>query len=325
MIHITKGFSRIETIFRRIFQPEKMRQWEDQNRHTVAAYTSFLRKEVGLVNLNQIQNTYEFDFREMYEKGSPLEPKHIYFCNIGMNNIEMRDVKDLESRVETFLNMHENSENLHSILSSDNHPLTLREARAILKKLGKEGTIKDLQTYFNSSSERFAQLVKLLETPKEAWEKIYTGRKFQTEIKGIYNTDVTDRRTFRPWVDQQELLQVFNEMKDPFPGQAVDRKKFDHYFFEMLVKVVIKKHLMRSETDGSWRVEALIPSPYKDQKGNTIYYRVDQGVDTGHGKLWYVLRPASDDADPSLPVIRAPRDTTKDHYAQRGGQPQPAI
>jgi hypothetical protein len=108
-------------------------------------------------------------------------------------------------------------------------------------------------------------------------------------------------------------------MKDPFPGETVEKKKLNHYFYEVLCKIVVKKHLMRSLAPDDWRVGALIPSPYKDNQGKTIYYRVDQGVDSGHGKMWYVFRPACEDYDPTLPVIRVPRDTSPDGYAMRAG------
>ncbi|MCP5503631.1 MAG: hypothetical protein H7A41_00595 [Chlamydiales bacterium] len=330
-IHLMKGFSTIERIFRKIFYRQEMRQWEEQNRQAVRAYVGFLEREIGKEKLEQIQKTYGFDFEKMIKDGDPLLPKYIYFCNIGMNNIEMSDVTLLGNKIEDFLSEHRVDERLLTIFMSGNHPFTNREARAILQRFGQEGTVADLYRYIGAvrdesgmssehlDHERFGKLVKLLETPKGQWERLYTGRKFSKTIKGSYNKEISDRKTFRPWIDQQELLQVFNEMKDPFPGQVVNREKLDRYFFEMITKVVVKKHLMRSETDGTWRVGALIPSPYKDSSGHTVYYRVDQGVDSGHGKLWYVLRPACDDYDPSLPVIRAPRDTSRDHYAQRGG------
>ncbi len=330
-IHLMKGFSTIERIFRRIFYRQEMRQWEDQNRQAIRAYVGFLEREIGKEKLEQIQKTYNFDFEEMIKNGDPLRPKYIYFCNIGMNNIEMSDVTRLGNKMEDFLTEHRVDESLLTIFRNGNHPFTDREARAILQKFGPEGTVADLYRYIGAvrddsgvSSEhldhdRFGKLVSLLETPQSQWEKLYTGRKFSKTIKGSYNKEISDRKTFRPWVDQQELLQVFNEMKNPFPNQVVSREKLDRYFFEAITKIAVKKHLMRSESDGTWRVGALIPSPYKDSSGHTVYYRVDQGVDSGHGKLWYVLRPACDDYDPSLPVIRAPRDTSRDFYAQRGG------
>lgn len=330
MIHLTKGFSKIEAIFRRIFQPKMMAEWEEQNREAIDAYVSFLERDVGRVKLSEIQKIYGFDFAKMREKGLPLEPKHIYFCNIGMNNIEMNDVTRLGSRVSLFLASKRYSDQLLPLLRGGDHPFTMREARAILEKLGKEATVADLHVALGGvqgqpfpseffTEKTFGKLVSLLETPAKDWEALYTGRKFKKPIKGAYNKEVTDRKTFRPWVDQQELLQVFQEMKDPFPGKDVDPKKIDHYFYEALAKVVVKKHLMRSLGPDHWKVGALIPSPYKNDQGETIYYRVDQGVDSGHGKMWYVFRPACEDYDSKYPVIRVPRDTTPDRYALRGG------
>lgn len=238
----------------------------------------------------------------------------------------MDDVKSLGNRISQFFDTNNDSEKLLPILKGENYPFTWREARKILEMVGKDGTVGDLRNALESpfpfetlTEKTFGKLVSLLETPAKDWEAIYTGRKFQKPIIGAYNEEITDRKTFRPWVDQQELLQVFQEMKNPFPEQEVEPKKLDHYFYEVLSKIVVKKHLMRSLSEDEWRVGALIPSPYKNDRGETIYYRVDQGVDSGHGKMWYVFRPACEDDDRSLPVIRVPRDTTPDDYAMRGG------
>lgn len=308
-IQILKGIPKAEVPFRKTYQNESMKRREAENRATIDTYVAFLKKEIGSEKLEEIQRTYGFDFNKIRY----LEPKHIYLCNIGMNNIEYRDVLRFKQKLE--IEIGSNPEATIGLLGS---PFTNREIRGLIRMFGGESQLKDIPDL------SVGQIMHVLETPKSLWNRIYTGRKFTTQITGSYNSDVTDRKTFRPWVDQQELLQVFNTIKDPFPGQSVSPKKLDRFYFEMLTKVVVKKHLMRSETSdgsrhGNWRVGALIPSPYKDKNGDTVYYRVDKGVDSGHGKLWIVLRPASKDYDHSLPVIRVPRDTSKDLYAQRGG------
>ena len=318
-IFLKKGISKASAVFRKLYQKDKMQTRLEENRHTIEAYVAFLKKEIGAEKLQQIQQTYGFNFDEMIQQGVFLQPKHIYLCNIGMNNIEHSDVISLKKKIEMFLKITSHSNvPLVKIIKNFTHPFTQREIRGLLRVLGEDATVRDLANAFHKETTVGAYL-EVLETSPESRDKLYTGRKFKAQIVGSYNREVKDRKHARPWVDQQELLQVFETMKDPFPGQEVNRQKLDRCFFEMLTKVVVKKHLMRSEVDGTWRVGAMIPSPYKDKDGKTVYYRVDQGVDSGYGKLWLVLRPAQEDYDHSLPVIRVSRDTSKDLYAQRGG------
>ncbi|MCB1109740.1 MAG: hypothetical protein KDK64_02070, partial [Chlamydiia bacterium] len=316
-IQIKKGYPKAQIPIRHLYQREDMKRREEENQETIRVYVEFLTREIGERKLQEIQRTYGFDFKTI----KYLEPKHIYLCNIGMNNIEHRDVIDLKKRISTWIQSHDD---LNVPLLGEGHPFTNREVRGLIRLLGRDATLRDLAAAFPSEETNLNQLVKVLETSKRAQERMYTGRKFEAQIQGSYNREVSDSSTPRPWVDQQELLQVFETLKNPFPGEKVSRQKLDRFFFEMLTKVVVKKHLMRSEgsegsRDGTWRVGALIPSPYRNAKGETVYYRVDQGVDSGHGKLWIVLRPAREDADPSLPVIRVPRDTCPSLYTQRGG------
>jgi len=318
-ILLKKGISKASAVFRNLYQKDKMQRRLEENRHTIEAYVSFLKKEIGAEKLQQIQQTYGFNFESMIKQGIFLQPKHIYLCNIGMNNIEHSDVTSLKKKIEMFLKITDPSDvPLIKIIKKFTHSFTQREVRGLLRVLGNGATVRDLANAFNKETTVGAYL-EVLETSPESRERLYTGRKFKAQIVGSYNKEIKDRKHARPWVDQQELLQVFETMKDPFPGQEVSRQKLDRFFFEMLTKVVVKKHLMRSEVDGTWRVGAMIPSPYKDKDGKTVYYRVDKGVDSGYGKLWLVLRPAQEDYDHSLPVIRVSRDTSKDLYAQRGG------
>ncbi|WP_194848060.1 hypothetical protein [Candidatus Neptunochlamydia vexilliferae] len=298
-LRISEGYSLPQIIYLFFFNFGKLKNWYNQNQSTIQEYKKFLESECGADKVKQIEKTYGFSLDEMIKTSTPLEPRHVYFFNIGMNNIEDKDTSNLYKRIK------------------DNEPLTGREKRAVEKLEINLEAIKT-QTY----EESFATLMQILETPSEDWGRLYTGREFGKVIGGSYNKDIEDRDTFRPWVDQQELLQVYQLLKNPFSRGNVDqstpegRQTLDRFFFEMLTKVVVKKHLMRKGSDGTWRVGAIIPSPYKDKKGNTIYYRVEQGVDSGFGKFWYVFRPISD--DPTILVIRAPRDTSKDGYAQRG-------
>ena len=289
LLYLTKGLSRIERVFYKIFKPTAYAAWQEQNRVTIQGYKDYLIHECGEAKFQQIQKVYGIDLDEV----ELLEPKLIYFFNIGMNNIELEDVDAFRQRLQK------------------GESLTGREQRAGLQT----ENFKTLDRLVEEMDhDEFQTLVEALVTPENEWEGIYTGRKIEAEIMGCYNYSTKDRETRRPWIDQQELLQVFPTIKE----QNGNREKLDHFFYEMLVKVVVKKHLMRSDNDGNWTVGALIPSPYRDSQGKTIYYRVDQGVDSGKGKLWYVFKPANDNADSSLPIIRATHDTSYEGFNQRG-------
>ncbi|MCB1106882.1 MAG: hypothetical protein KDK76_02155 [Chlamydiia bacterium] len=279
---LTKGLSWFEEVIYGFFFPEKIQAWNEQNRQTIRIFKNFLDQECGEGKRKQIESRYDINLDAMEKAGTPLEPKHIYYFNIGMNNIEMEDVESLRQRIE------------------NKTSLTNRERRGI-KKYG--------------SGADTTNLINILRTPAEAQENVYTGRKFKEEIRGSYNRSIKDRETFRPWIDQQELLQTFHDIENP-PTTA----NKDDYFQELLSKVVVKKHLIRSDREGNWKVGAIIPSPYKDDEGKTVYYKVQQGVDSGKGKYWVVLAPADDNASKDLPIIRVARDTCSEKYPQRGVQ-----
>ena len=97
-IFLKKGISKASAVFRKLYQKDKMQTRLEENRHTIEAYVAFLKKEIGAEKLQQIQQTYGFNFDEMIQQGVFLQPKHIYLCNIGMNNIEHSDVISLKKK-----------------------------------------------------------------------------------------------------------------------------------------------------------------------------------------------------------------------------------
>ena len=99
---------------------------------------------------------------------------------------------------------------LVKIIKNFTHPFTQREIRGLLRVLGEGATVRDLVNAFHKETTVGAYL-EVLETSPESRDKLYTGRKFKAQIVGSYNREVKDRKHERPWVDQQELLQVLKQ------------------------------------------------------------------------------------------------------------------
>lgn len=96
LLYLTKGLSRIERVFYKIFKPKAYAAWQEQNRVTIQGYKDCLIHECGETKFQQIQKVYGIDLDQV----EFLEPKHIYFFNIGMNNIELEDVDAFRQRLQ---------------------------------------------------------------------------------------------------------------------------------------------------------------------------------------------------------------------------------
>lgn len=68
----------------------------EENRRSLQAYQEFLLSEYecpidhNLSLLASIQCEYQFDLKEMYQKGEPLTPEHVYRINIGVNVLSIQ-------------------------------------------------------------------------------------------------------------------------------------------------------------------------------------------------------------------------------------------
>lgn len=324
-----RGLSRLEQVVYRFFRPAVYREWKYQNQNTIQQYQGFLIRECGWEKIERIQKTFGFSLETMKQNGEPLLPVHIYYFNIGMNDIEMRDVSAFATKVhQAFKQDHNPNQKALDSFQTTLAGFSHREIRGLLTLVEnpESVTLGELAKHFDGlqasddlmtvSSTVFNNCVKTVTTQKSDWDRSYLGRKFEAPIKGSYNKEIDDSETLRPWVDMQELAQVHHSIKN-FPSADTRAPKV---FKEYLAKVAAKKHLMRSYADGSeWRVGSIIPSPFKDGNGNTIWYRVEQGVDSGHGKLWYEFAPAHPEYNKKYPVYRVLRDTCRQQYAQRSG------
>lgn len=312
-----RGLSRFESLFYRFFNPGIYQKYLTQNTATIDAYQKFLVREVGLEKVALIEKTFGISLEKMKSEGHPLLPSHVHYFNTGINYIEMSDVEAFQEKIQDVLQNCNEGQTVMDFFTQGNHDFTMREMRGMLALFQNPttATMGQLKTQFETAF--FNRCVDAVMTPRADWEGAYTGRKFNAPIKGSYNTDVDDKETLRYEIDMQELAQVHHEILDVNPNSNTIALRI---FNEYLIKIAAKKHLMVSAADGSdWRVGAIIPSPFKDSSGETVWYRVDQAVDSAHGKLWYVFKPANEDVSRDFPVFRAMRDTCRQSYALRAG------
>ncbi|MCY3975084.1 MAG: hypothetical protein OXF02_06060 [Simkaniaceae bacterium] len=329
--------SRVRRAVLHVFKPGARRKEEDRNRATIGDYQRFLRAECGERKMRLIEKTFGFSLDEMKNKGEPLLPKHIYYFNIGMNDVEMEDVRVFADKMSRFLaeNDSERVPTGSSALSAlHKGHFTLREVRGILRGFDtpwEKITVGDIAARFGDvrrceegtkepeGSAMWNRCIEAVMVTEEERDNAYTGRKFRAPIAGSYNGEVGDSRTFRPWIDMHELAQANQRVLDT-EYDPEDPKKAERVFNEYLAKVAVKKHLMRCTADRSaWRIDSLIPSPFIDKNGERVWYRAFQGTDSGHGKFWIALQPVSQVHCSEYPVYRVTRDTCPVPYAQRGG------
>lgn len=273
--------------------PLSNKERQIENKKTIHAYLDFLQKEYGTAKIEQVVRTYQphtsliLDLKKLRDSGNSLTAEHIYMYNIGLHDFDMSDIHTFLdcANKKQFLGRHQRG--LNRIVGDKN-----KQDKFLKACQGKKIELLDLAT--------FQTIVKILAPPTDG-DSLYTGRKITDPIQGSY-TRTKFVFTFSPWQDQQELLQVFEELKGA---------KTNESFYELLAKVVVKKSLMRSNGDTTWRVGELIPGP----KG--VWYFVHQAVDA-HGKVFYTLLPAHRDYDRSAPEILLYRSTASDPYAQGG-------
>lgn len=276
------------------------REEQEENRRTVRAYREFLIHEYGTRKINQVVITYQpelktvLDLGELERLGEPLTSEHIYYYNMGLHDFEMSDVHEFIqcAKKQSLLGRHEKG--LNRAFSSWNERQQFLDR---CKKLNDSPLVDmDLPT--------FQTLMTILMPPTDQ-DHLYTGRKIEGCIQGSY-TGTRFCISYQPWLDQQELLQLFNELKNSPDGDA---------FYELLSKSVVKKSLMKTEAgyeNYTWRVGELIPGP------NNVWYRIEQGIDA-QAKFFYLLVPAHPDYPKETPVILLYRSTASDPYAQGGG------
>lgn len=219
----------------------------------------------GQRKFDQIVDFYRLDFSQ------GLTPELIYRANIGATNIEYADLLDLVDRLK-----------LNALTLRERN--RLRHAEAFKKKLIEEGLTPD----------NFSTLCALLEFSSEEKERAYTGKKIALPISTSYT--MADTKKYKPWIDQQELLQISEKLK---------ACKTIESYQELLAHVVVKKHLLRVDSDGP-RLGAILPFL------NGTYVAVTHCISNGANLCYTLESPVREEGVPTVLLFRS---TATEPYA----------
>lgn len=294
---------------------------DDKIAETMSHYRLFLVKMYGEEKISYIENCYGINLKSMAAKKEPLTPEIIYRMNIGVGNLEIQDIQalsyklhSLKKTLNSFSSELRQTSLLHFLQKHQTiSELSLVEIKGIYRALTQtksDPTLNDLIHWLKQfdfslpisqfNLKQFNLLVGMLSVTQEEKEHQYTGRKIHYPIQSAYTT--ADVELFKPWIDQQELLQIFPDLQ---------RKNWDHYY-EKLCHIVCKKHLVRQHPVEFYRVGALIPAPQLSN-GQSRWYKVASFINNGHGIVSYTLEPACHDR--TLPAIKLYRSTASSPYA----------
>ncbi len=307
------------------------------NREVVEAYRQQLVSTYGESKVRYIEHLYDINLTDMATNGSPLLTEVVYRMNIGVGNLEIQDINELATGIAALTRQGPDQRPSNvplKTLALEESGLPLQAWRGIMNHFQEQGnanpTLGDLRQWAAAtgfanrgtselSPQAFAEATKILSFSPAEREEQYTGRKILHYIHSAYS--VAGVTVYKPWVDQQELLQAFGDIDSYYKNY--DLKKNPNlpdpmeYYTEVLAQVICKKHLVRSHPTENYRVGALIPAPPDLKTGQPRWYVVAGAYNNGHGNFNYVLEPACN--DPSLPAIKLCRSTASDPYALDGG------
>lgn len=279
---------------------------------TLHNYRDYLFKEYGKKKIEYIAHLYRID---LYSKG-PLTPEIIYRMNIGVGNLEKQDVELVVSKLDEMISLLQKNKkfDLDWLDRFTTHELRgIKRLCAADQDLAAQNLELWLGSFYKLSPvEKLKTAISILSFQPAERVLQYTGRDIVYPIKGCYI--LGDNAFYKPWVDQQELLQTFDNIKSSFSNRS-DDKIWDNYY-EVLSHVICKKHLARQHPDEGFRVGAIIPAPPSKSK-DPRWYVVSTCISNGKGIHGYTLEPL-DHTDSSLPVIKLFRSTSSKPYAIDG-------
>lgn len=306
------------------------------NQITVKLYYEFLLSEYGSRHLDYLQTTYGYNFVEMFNKGRPLLPDHVYKSNIGVNYITLEDIQELYQKILIFIDDWKKSEKSLKLFSirelreisrsvlfidylSDINSLT-ETLPQILKKMFGENlpqTTKELDSQFINF------LVGILTVPRHYRNNIYTGRKIvHLPICGYQSTG--SALDWDPVSNMSDLLHIYPEI--PYPemkgakGKHWDEvmtKELDN-FLELGAHVFSKKYnigqfSIPNSKEFEARAGILIPAPL-DINGKEQWYYMKTTY-SNNGQFYIDLESACNhyrfNGKP-LPFVRFYRSSTSD-------------
>jgi hypothetical protein len=248
---------------------------------TLKRYLDFMIDEYGLEKIHYILHLYNIELK------GPLTPEIIYRMNIGVGNLEKQDLDGFIKKIDQLKDSDLLSDvDLRAIF-------TVHELRGVQRYCLEQGFsldfetlrhwIKDFQSIDNGQDKQKVALG-VLTFLKRDRKKQYTGREILYPIMSKYT--IADKKYYKPWVDQQELIQVFEDLKNC----SKDGKENWDAYCELLSNVVCKKHLTREHPHEGYRVGALIPAPL-DQYGRERFYVVSSFDTDSKGIHSYTLEP----------------------------------
>lgn len=266
-------------------------------------FVDFLVAQYGREKVVYMASQYHIDLNS-----NVLTPEIVYRMNIGMGNLEIQDVNQFKFKLNT---IDINAPHLMNLF-------TAHELRNIQKEaLSNELTVDQLKNWITefqalNDNAQLVRSVSILNFTDQEKRNQYTGREILEFIGANYT--IADSQAYKPWVDQQELLQTFSLLENSvMPGRS--KPNWDGYC-ELLSHIVCKKHLGRIHPQEDFRVGALIPAP-KDENGDQRWYVLSSMVANGRGILSYTLEPLNT-SDPTLPAIKLFRSTSSSSFAFQG-------
>lgn len=281
----------------------------EENRAAIRFYQRFLLLEFGSEFVDQWCLSYKINFSEMVQKGLPLYPDHVFKCNIGANNIELRYVETLWAKLQTIV-----KKNSNPTLEEYAELLSVRVLRKLKERCV---TLNSLVSYLTPRIAPYADR-SIRDVPPKVCEEIitlfwptpaerdlsFTGRKIaHMAIQGCHT--MGDPDTPNPCRDLFELQQIFSDLSDQRDLQP---------YLELVSHVVSKKTLFRPtpQEESSWHVGLLIPGPTSQESGPSWYVN-DKFMNDKRGNVNWGLAPVS--RTTSLPAIVVYRSTASDRNA----------
>ena len=260
--------------------------------NAIRAFRHELIREHGRAKVAQVEG----DFGLL--AGAPLTCDAVHKYNIGVSSIEYADIGHLKEAL------------------AGDKPLPGVWVRNLQHlELSREEASDRVS---EGGQEAFDLAMAILTIPTGDLERAYTGRKVTSNvINGKYGClDANKSKTMVPWQDQQEVLQLHEELERGLLGCDREERRVRHYT-ELLSKVAIKKNLFRVDRKGAFRAGALLPSPWRDKYGRTVWMSVDATL-SPFGKIAYTISPACGDASIDVPTFRLYRDTSRHPYCYAG-------
>lgn len=279
-------------------------------------FLEFANKTYGVHKVDYIDHKYKLGLKTITE----LTPEHVYRFNIGTTNNEIQDIVldnppggfqrlcslyektkgldpslPLDTKCQSLLSVSE-LRGLKRVLRKNDQPVLLGDFHQWMKPL-----LKLSENAAEWSPEDFNKLLPVFAPELDQFDLAYTGRRIYDVLMGAYTT--AGQKEYKPWIDQQELTQVFEQLKTATSW---------HAYQELLAHVVVKKHLARSHPTENYRVGALIPAPPLKPGMPVRWYKISSLVTNGYN-YGYTLVSACN--DPSLPAIKLYRSTASSPYA----------